>query len=394
MLKVSYGTNHSMMLGRFPGLDPTRRRWPWTKAFLGEVTETVDGMGGEMLDGICFFTRWTDVLGRNQPDPPWVKAAYDEHGCRLELDTGRGESSLGGTNVAHQSSSVYPRRASEFEVELGRLSDEKLHRARMRVRNPSPWRGLDWIAEALPASRKVEDLTVTLVGYGNSERSPWPQFRVEAEGQVRPEWRAARTFFRDVTGNESQMPWLCRHETAWQIEAWFERIPGSDFGPEESMTVVAGVFPGSGEARVLEGSRTLHGMQVGLLGLGGPGRFRWERAGTGPWRLISQEALAPGVTGDGSSAGTLSTGEWRVHTSMHPWVRLALKSVDPGHSWKVVARDSEGKWHENWGWRGHGGIYDVAIDVPEGVVVQEVKVLVQRYRKVSFIVRPPRAEPP
>jgi hypothetical protein len=385
--KASFGTNHEMVLGRMPEWDGFRRKFPWAQRVLGAPTERI--RGGWSGNGLCLFYSWEDEQGFPKPRPPWFSSTVDEHGCVMDLDSGRGESNLGGTNIAHQYSRLYPRRMAHFEARVGDEHGASTGSVSMSIHNPHPWVGESWVPEPVPAVREVDGLQVTYVGFQGSGRYPWPKFEVEQGGQARPEWRAGRVYFRDVTGNEAQSPKLCRHETAWEIEASFERVPESEFGPDEAWTIHTGAIPDPGVLEALEGSRTLQGMTVKLASVAGPGRYEFEKRGGG-WTLLRSQPLDPEERGTGSSWGSDANRQWMNLTKSTPWVMFDLTGFTPDLTWKVVTRDTTGRWHAHSGWSGNGSSYTVEMEIPKDAVVTEVRFIAQRWRTVAFKVPPPQ----
>ncbi len=385
--KASFGTNHELVLGRFPGLDGLRRQFRWVARVAGAPTDRVrEGRSG---NGLCLFYSWEDEMGLPKVNPPWVRAGYDEHGCRLVFSQGRGESSVRGTSIAHQFSALFPRRMAEFEVEMVETYGQSTGVVWIPIRSPHPWKGADWKPEPVPAVREVDGLRVTYLGFEGSGRWPRPRFQVEQDGRVRPEWKPGRVLFQDVTGNESQSPGLCRHETAWRIEASFEREAAFEFGPDEACALPPGDLPGPGELTELRGGRTLQGVTVGWVAMGGPGRFEFELRG-GAWTATAAGPLKETDTGDYSSSGSDSQGQWMKMTRTKRWWMVTLNGLTPDLTWNLVARDAKGKVHTNSGWSASGSMHRVTLDIPEDVELTGVQLVIQRWRTVAFTVPPPK----
>lgn len=385
--KATFGTNHELVLGRFPELDDLRRRFPVVQRVFGVPTERL--RGGWNGDGLCLFYTGEDELGFPKPTLPWFTATVDEHGCVMGVDSGRGESRFGGTNFAHQYSRVYPRRIPRFEAQVGELGVARTGSVSFLIQNPHPWTGKPWVPEPIPAVREVDGLRVTYHGFQGSDRWPWPKFEVERGGQVRSEWRAGRISFRDVTGNESYSASLCRHEAAWEIEASFERAPEFEFDSDEAWTIHTGSLPEPGKVLELEGNRTLQGVTVGIRMLGAPGRYELEKK-AGIWTLIRGEAPKDGSTGDGSSWGSDSNRDWMNLTRSRTWAMLDLRGLTPDLTWKLVARDAAGRCFSNAGWSVSSSTYTVDLEIPKDVVVTELRFIIQRWRTVAFKVPPPK----
>ena len=391
--RVTFGTNHAWRMGRFPSLDGLRNRVPRLQSLIGPPTVRIASFRAAEGSGICAFYGWRASTGEWRSSPPWLHAFRDGHGCRMQVDSGRGEASEMGMPMVRQISQLYPRRDAAFEAEFVVDDPPTGETVRFRVTNPKPWEGAEWTPEPVPAVREVEGLRVTFLGYGGDARWVAPRFRVERDGVAVPEWRAGRFVFRDVTGNEAESPVLCRHEPAWEIEAWFEREWDSPFGPDEIWTVHDGGFPEAGRFVDLQESRKLQEVTVSVTGFGGPGRFRFEKSG-GAWVMTSEEDVSKAERRDGMSSGSDGKREWLEVNRRSPWVMVSFAGVRPEHTWCVLARDATGKLHRSSGYSGQGKAYFVPLEVPEGVAVADVRVLVQRRRKVAFTVAPPKIEVP
>jgi hypothetical protein len=402
---TTFGPPHQLVIGTFPVLDPVRRGLRALGPVLGLPTETLSA--GSSDDGLGLFYSVEgggggggDGDGDGGGDVWWV-GCRDEHGCWMEVDAGRGENRVRGVRVAHQVSKLYPRRQGSFEVLFGPSGTSEAVTnpvGELRVVNPRPWRGTEWVPEPVPAVREVDGLRVTFLGYSGSRHWQGPKFRVEEGGMEKPEWRVGRLWFRDVTGNEHYAPRLCRHEAAWQIEASFERVEGWDFGGDEALTLWTGELPAAGQAVMAGGggvgSGMLQGVRVGLELVAGPGEFEFEKIGGSGWRLVSGKALAVEDRRNGSRWWSEDGFQRLTIMQKAPWVKVALSGVDAGLTWHVQVRDERGGVHRNRGWTGSGGSYQVGLEVPEGVGVRDVRLVVQRWRTVAFTVAPPEIDRP
>ena len=390
--KVTEGPKHEWVLGRFPKLDPLRRKVPGLRAILGEMTEAVSP--GYREEGLCVFYGGEDDAGDSRSADAWLVASYDEHGCRLPIESSRGEQTVVGRKIAYQLLTTYPRRARNFEVLFGESGSRTDDGVRMKLENPQPWKGTNWVPEAVPATRDLEGWRVTFLGFGGSEKWPAPRFRVAEDGRELPEWVLGKIQFRDVTGNHSDQPDLCRHEAAWQIEASFERDSAFDFGSDEAWTLWEGEFPTAGTAKAFQGSRVLHGVRVEAIAVGGPGAFDFQKGNGGKWVLMGGRAFEKGAHEDGARSGQDGSRHWYQMTKSKPWLMVELTGLTEGHTWHLGFRGTQGRFVRTRGWRGVGTTYTTVFEVPTGVAVSEVRVVVQRWRTVAFTVPPPKMASP
>jgi len=389
---ITQGSKHEWVLGRFPKLDPLRQKVPALRAILGEMTETITS--GYHQEGLCLFYGGEDDLGDSREIQEWLVASYDEHGCRLPIESSRGEQTAGRRRIAHQILTAYPRRSGNFEVLFGESGSQTDEGVRMKLENPKPWKGSEWVPEAVPATRDLDGLKVTFLGFGGSEKWPAPRFRVERDGRELPEWVLGKIQFRDVTGNHTDQPQLCRHEAAWKIEASFERDASANFGSDEAWTLWRGEWPEPGMAKRLEGGQMLQDVRVEGIALGGPGAFDFEKRNGGGWVLTGGRALEKGESRDGSRSGQDGSRHWYQMTKSKPWAMVELTGLNEGHTWYLSFQDTRGRFSRTRGWSGVGTTYTTVFDVPAGFSVSEVRVVIQRWRTVAFTVPPPKMASP
>lgn len=389
---TALGPRHECVLGRFPKLDLLRQKVPALQAILGEMTETITS--GYQEEGLCVFYSGEDDLGDSREIRDWLVASYDEHGCRLPIESSRGEQMGGRRKIACQLLTVYPRRSESFEVLLGESGSQTDEGVRMKLVNPKPWKGAEWVPEAVPATRDLDGWRVTYLGFGGTDPWPTPRFRVERDGRELPEWVLGKIQFSDVTGNHSGQPNLCRREAAWKIEASFERDASVDFGSDEAWTLWRGEWPEPGMAKRLEGARMLQDIRVEGIAVGGPGTFYFEKRNGGGWGLTAGRALEKGERRDGARSGQDGSRHWYQMTKSKPWLMVELTGLTEGHTWHLGFRDTQGRFVRTRGWSGVGTTYTTVFEVPTGVAVSEVRVVVQRWRTVAFTVPPPKMASP
>lgn len=391
LLATTQGTNHLWVAGRFPDLDPLRRAWRPLQSFLGAPTERL--AHPSPVDALGVFHVQEDATGKSVPDPYWVLATVDEHGCRLTADASRGQFSVGGyQGIAAQNLECYPRRAARIGIEFGSDSGAAAsNRVRLDTANRRPWTGAEWVPEALPMTREVDGLRFILLGLGDREPRGWPRFRIERDGVERPEWETAELWFHDVTGNRAQSPSLCRFEPAWKIEARFRPKPELQTDPEVAWDLGTFDVPEAGSVREFDSERRLQGVKVRPVVLGGAGIFEFNAIGG--WHLTAISNPPPGrvFRGGGVSVRGGLTGNVAEVRRSEPWLALKISGLAPEQRWTVVAIDESGQAQRNSGWSGVDGDFRlVNLAVPEGTRRVGVRVVVDRLRIAEYLVAPPR----
>ncbi len=296
--------------------------------------------------------------------------------------------------IGHQCLGNYPRREARFEVEFGLATgDAAPVMRRWWISNPSPWTGLEWVPEALPAVREVGEARISFLGFAGDRRWLGPRFRVEVDGRERMDWVARELLFRDVTGNSAYAPALCRHEAAWKIDAGFARSPEA-VSESNQVWEVAGIeVPEGGGLLELTETATLEGVTVQPLLLGGGGVFELKQSGAGTLQVLTAEPPSDPGGGGGDSVSSSGSGsgstEYRIARE-GPWLAVSLKGLRSDHAWNVALVEENGTGHWNRGWSGMGpGSRLVNFPrIPAGTMVR-LRFVVQTLRRVEFLVKPP-----
>lgn len=390
--KASFGTNHVLTWGRWPALDELRRRFPKAARWLGPTTEQ-DREFTEIPALMVFHSvePLEGATNRGTWHPSWGQGTEDQHGCFLPGPGGMGSRTFHGRECAHQDFECYPRRDPAFDLLFGR-DGSPTDRVRVRLENPAPWRGVEWVPEPFPVTRESNGLGVRFEGWRDHPHWPSPRYAVLESGGVSEEWEIRRQWFEDATGNRHQTPGLCRHEPAWRWRVRLGRRPDRTRDPGLVWEVATHGVPGAGEAVVVDDARVLDGVTVRVWAYGGPGVFRFEQRGG--WELVAADPPPAGARGDSMSSGggTSTQPPYLLLRSERPWMALNPADVGAHQEWSVLLVDDQGRHHRNMGWSSSGGRMTFCrLELPEGSRGVAWKVMVQTLREFDFTVAPPLA---
>jgi hypothetical protein len=391
ILGTTFGKTHMYREGRWPDLDYWRRRHSWMQGVLGKPTVNVTTTS--QTDALCAFHAPLTNVPAGERAAPWIVAAYDSHGCRFSMSRGRGSTGVEHRQVTHQFLESYPRREAEFDVEFEEESGNAKG-IRVRVKNPKPWSGQDWVPEPMPAVREVDGLRFGLLRFGDGRTSVYPVFRVERDGVEQKEWMPREVYFWDATGNRSYVPELCRLEPAWKVAVAFARRPETLTSTNEVWLLDGLESPAEAELKELPGDRSLDGVRVRSVWLAGPGRYRFTQVGTSPLKWVSSEKFSassrPPRRETSSTSSGVVTGTEHTISRVLPWVGLNLTGLGADQVWDLALRNGDGKWLSHQGWSGMGGGFH-AVDFRDVKLAKTtgLRLTVQRLKRVEFVVKPP-----
>jgi len=186
-----------------------------------------------------------------------------------------------------------------------------------------------WKPEALPATKKVDDLDVTLAGLavepneyveGTRKRTRYtvkPELRIAQDGQVEATPSLREFEFEDVFGNPGYQ-WDCRlnfNEPAWKlkIKLWPAERASSKPGGEWSVSGV--VLPAATQVSLVRQNKVVDGVTVEFVAAGGTGKVVYTET-------------APASSGNGSSSSGGSFGESSYNIETRTSGGMATTSVD------------------------------------------------------------------
>jgi hypothetical protein len=265
-----------------------------------------------------------------------------------------------------------------------------------------------WTAEPLPATKKAQDLNVTLAGLTVDRSESTQGAHTRARYNVTPALNVTRDGspevvpsvpdfqYEDAFGNTAGQ-WDCRlnfHEPAWKLN--LRLWPGEQANPDPgSEWTVSGVtLPVAKTAALIRQTATVQGMTIEVLAVGGGDEVTYT------------SALAPGRHGfnSSSSGGSFAEatfnfeirekGRTETTTVKCKWPHLLLHVTgdDADHRLVFRARDDQGRVVP-----AHRPIVSertvVFLQPDADAKSFDVTFVVQQPKKVEFFVAPPHVEP-
>ncbi len=208
--------------------------------------------------------------------------------------------------VASGAATCFPRRERTIRLLLYNLEQQPV--AEFKLPNPVYRDYPVWRPEALPQTRREQDLTVTLTDVQTSlAKYDWHGAPVELpvtrltwqafwNGTLSTEWKPDSLTLYDATGNsKSLLPLqpetgLCPHETAWAVKTTlYQTAQAAAANPADIWSLGDLTPPSPGHLDARQQNRSLNGLAVEFRGIAGPGRFRVEDGKVIPQELSSIE---------------------------------------------------------------------------------------------------------
>jgi len=265
-----------------------------------------------------------------------------------------------------------------------------------------------WKSEPLPATRKADDLDVTLAGLaleshayteGVRKRTMYnvkPELLISREGKVEGEVGVREFEFEDVFGNTGNQ-WDCRldfHEPAWKlkIKLWSAEQLSSRPGSEWSVSGVS--LPEATKVNLIRQNKVVDGVTVEFVATGGTGTVVYTDAA--PTGSGNGSSSAGGNFGDSAFNVETRTGGGVATTTINcklPHLLLRVTGADPDHRLVVRVRDDQGRTVPVQ----QSLVADqtiVFLQSATDVKTLHVTFVVQEPKKVEFFVEPPRVTAP
>jgi hypothetical protein len=312
-------------------------------------------------------------------------SVIDEHGCTFPVREYSGQSSTPTFSVASAVLQVFPRRQKTFTFRAKLANQPAVD---LQIANPLYPIAAQWSPEPLPATRKTNNLEVTLKGleYKDQEKTYVAgDFEIYDAGVRRSDWYSRGLTFSDATGNSNRNP-LCPYELAWKVDLDLWKNELATFPEEEIWRFPKIGPPPPGELQRLDQKRQLGHLLVTVVALCGPGEYvfsndvcvssaRWESdwdetfsnssSGSGPRRDIRMEFRRKSPTLVVDVSGWRTSSELRVRT----------RSAD-GRPQPVFFRGS--------------GEYLWTFDMPRLTNTCDLELMAQTPVLLQFIAPPPR----
>jgi tetratricopeptide (TPR) repeat protein len=427
--KVTFGQQHRFDVDR-----PVRRFALFAgmgRNAMSEFTST---------DSIMIWLSRRDAATGRALDFDWWShsVAVDEHGCEfVDEQPGRNAFSPSGSTgesgsrpfsslaaqqsslnyqqiVAHSSLRPFRHAGDSFKLRIFDLEGTAV--AVFDVPDPSPARGKFpvWEPEPLPATKTAGDLSVTLktltgskgdryVGSNNKAETIRlnADLDVTLDGERATEWTRRNVSVFDALGNLGST-WdchFCPREQAWKVQVRVFRDATAKFDPSEQWTVPAVPVPAANKAEPLSGTQSVQGVNVELVAAGGSGSVThtnvttnysgsWGSSGSvnGPTKNYPLELNTQGQRGAGATT--------KVQCEL-PHVVARFKGITEDHyTPDLRVADDQRREVKAHGPTSHADdSYFWFLEPPPDAKTLDLTFIVQKGRKVEFVVAPPAVEP-
>jgi hypothetical protein len=377
---VTYGTNHvfvhgSRLVGKIQTYLPFTRRWlPPTSAMTMNTGE----------ESLLILYSLCEPAGKKYLSLPLdTFNVIDEHGCVLPVTDWGGYHGTLAFSVSTASVRVFPRRQKAFTARMKLVNYPPID---LKIANPLRPNTNHWTPEPLPATRKTNNLTVTLtkidIHKDRSYTAPWVD--IYEDGVKRNTWYGVSRNLRDATGNANDT-FLCPYERAWKLELDLYRHADTPFPDSRIWRLTNLVLPEAG--RVYHLTNTGH--QIGSLlwrpiALCGPGDYVFSNqvcVSSAPWKESTSEILMRSrhsnveyIFGCKELSLLVYVDGWRDESE------LLIRAQTPKDGLKPFGfSDSEGKLRS----------FKLLQPIPAGLAI-DLEFIVQQPIHVEFVVQPPR----
>jgi hypothetical protein len=286
---------------------------------------------------VVWFSRRDPVTDTCLDVDWWLRsAAVDEFGDEIEDDnagrnilSAHGSSGLSGSRpfspeapgrdttmvVAHSGVRQFRHSGKSFEFRVYNVKDELV--ATFDIPHAPTTALPEWKPEPLPATKKADDLEVTVTrvlvhrhetttnGRRMLRSNFWPELRIMRDGQSAPDWVAQQTEFEDVFGNRSSQ-WdgrLSTHESAWKLKIVLWPTDKAPSDPAREWNVPALPLAAAGKADLVRQKNDVDGLGIEFIAVGGRGKV-----------VYTDSAPAGSGNGSSSSGGSFGNAPYNVET--------------------------------------------------------------------------------
>lgn len=352
-------------------------------------------------------------------DFDWLSRAVvvDEHGCQFESTNHRVEAdrwSGGGQSfpnappgskyiLASGEFETFPRRSAELIL---RIYDRKNNVvAELPFRNPVKGPFPEWTSDTLPSSNSVDNITITLMaatnrvevitkdGFQVEKLSLIPRFQIYDNGISTDSWVPSQTRIEDATGNKTTATGysLCTNEPAWKMETSFYREISSQFNSNEQWTLQSVPIPVAGDAKVLDFTNVIQGVEIRLCALSGAGSVTYSNGIPVSVKVADFKGSGGSISLSSRHSGGRSHSEITAKTGK-PQVVVRINGLAGDQRFDFWAMDNKG--NQSGSRQGSAGNYQIfALNYPETTRTVDLHFVVQKKRVVDFLLQPPPHPP-
>ena len=285
--------------------------------------------------------------------------------------------------------------------------------ATFELTHPSPPVVQNWQAEALPATKSVGDVSVSLdrlpaifrrhnyheqMFHGTNQTS-WfysPEASVSENSQPTNEWSASLLDISDPLGNPVQQvqyghSFLTR-EPVWKIRLAATRTQTSKFTAAEIWKPADLTLPAKDTAVPLTASQTIDGVTVTLVSLAGAGKTTYSIATPGMAKYGNFTASGGG-SAFGSSVKVESKrfGSTATRTVEANWPHLTLETTGLSqlHRLYLLAKDDQGRGVETQQSHHYGELQSCFFKTEPDAKSLTLSVIVHKGHLFEFFIKPP-----
>jgi hypothetical protein len=414
--QVTFGTTHNF---EYEKQDSRRSYWFAPRArSIRRLTESTSE------PRIKFWLTRHDTLGTALDFDWWSHCVVtddrgnefeDDDAGRTSLSTHGGHSSLSGSRpfhpvspghyeliVAH--SDVRPFRYSNAVFKLRVIDVSGTQVAEFDVRNPHTGSFPEWKPESIPSTKTDGDLAVTLADVrprtfeGMRDRRKRrmlqlsPQFEIRQGERAAPEWESRRISISDALGNTCGQ-WdvrLSPSEAAWKLHVLLARNEHGAFSTDEQTIFGPFDLPEKDKTNVVGAKRTLQGITVELLAVGGPGSVTYVDYSIGGGNSSSHNGFSLNGA-QGKFVTRTENGKSTVTVESpvpHALFRITHAAPDIDLSVRVTD-DQERPVQTATAFNGEMQLW--ALQTPEDARSIRLTVTAQKMRSVEFLIAPPAA---
>ena len=316
--------------------------------------------------------------------------------------------------AVHSSMRAFRHRGNTFKLQVFDVKGTMA--AAFEVPDLSPNRGQFsiWSPEALPVTKTDHGVSVTLKGFTGTKTASNlasgqesetirmdAELEIEQDGQPAPQWSRTNVKILDAIGNVGSL-WdcrLCPGEAAWKVQVRVFRSENAQFLPSELWTVPNVAAPITDKSTRLGEAQTLQGLTLELIGIGGAGtvtHYGLTQKTSGSWGMSGN--IGAGATQFPFSLETKSekgAGSTTTVKCNLPHIVARVKGLTEDHyTPDLQVADDQGRVVPAYGLQRHAEeIQFWFLMVPDDAKSLDLTFIVQKGRKVEFLVKPPPLGP-